>query len=394
MKQMRNLSNYLVISLIIFHFASPAKSLQYRNYQAFDYYEALENIQTSVISDEIFEQINFLAINDDVIGENEPLEENAKNIKEDYERWSIEEFLIAGERRYTLTGELPYKESHIKPLNFALFTGTYVTFMVAQHYLQMKTIWQEQGKFHILEDGPYAMYSDKAGHFFGCYFTSYMMTEGFLQAGLSWDASTFWGAMMGLSYSTYVEILDGHAKDWGFSPSDFYANFAGFSMYLGQHYFPFLQNFTPKFQYVPARWHGEKSREPAYFFIDDYSSHTLWMSVNVYNLLPEQMQPYWPSWLELAFGYAVRGLCDKATREQGLCEPRKSDKWVDDYYFGSPRYVIALDYNLIRLLPDGGNLWNWFRQTLNYIKLPSPAIEFGPNTKFYIVYPFHLQLKL
>jgi len=376
-------------------FAKPILANQLLIAYAFDYEVALAQISSEAAMDSSFASLyNNLSDKEQSFDQNSGADTSEfQSIKKDFERWSAEEFTMADYRRYTLTGELPYKVTHIKPLNFGLFTGTYIAFMVGQHYLQMKTIWQEQGKFHILEDGHYAMYSDKAGHFFGCYFTSYMMTEGFLQAGLSWNASTFWGAIMGLSYSTYVEILDGHAVDWGFSPTDFYANFAGFSMYLGQHYIPFLQNFTPKFQYVPAQWHGERPRQPAYFFIDDYSSHTLWMSVNVYNLLPESMQSYWPPWLELAFGYAVRGLCDKHQQANGLCHPRKTDKWVEDY-FGSPRYVIGLDYNLVKLLPDGGNLWNWLRQSLNYIKFPSPAIEFGPNTKFYIAYPFHLQFKM
>ncbi|MDR3628245.1 MAG: hypothetical protein P4L45_15485, partial [Ignavibacteriaceae bacterium] len=57
------------------------------------------------------------------------------------------------------------------------------------------------------------------------------------------------------------------------------------------------------------------------------------------------------------------------------------------------RYVIGLDYNLVRLLPDGGWFWNWFRQTLDYIKFPAPALEFSPGgTKFKLLYPFKISL--
>lgn len=316
-------------------------------------------------------------------------EESDANIQQDFERWSQEEYTLAGMPRYTLTGDIPYKSTHIKPLNFGLFTGTLVGFMALQHKYQMETIWKEQTDFKIMEDGKYAMYADKAGHFFGCFLTSYAMTEGFLQGGLSWETATWAGTAFGLSYSTYVEILDGYGKNWGFSPSDFYANFAGAALHLGQYYFPVLQNFTPKFQYFPADWHNEKKRYPHFIFIDDYSSHTLWLSVNVHNFLPESIKDYWPRWLELSFGYAVRGLCDTSQVSLGKCKPCSKDKWVDGFYFGSPRYIIALDYNLIHLLPEGGRFWNWARQTLNYFKLPSPAIEFGPTTKFYLVYPFH-----
>ncbi len=319
--------------------------------------------------------------------------DNSNIISDDYERFSHEEFSLAGSPRYTLTGDLPYKTTHIKPLNFGIFTGVFSGFMIAQHIIQMNTIWKEQGKFKFQEDGPYALYADKAGHVFGCFLTSYALTEGFLQSGLSWEASTVWGSIVGLSYSTYVEILDGYGKDWGFSPTDFYADVVGSTFQLAQYYVPFLQNFTPKFQYFPADWHGEKKRHPSSMFIDDYSSHSLWLSVNVHNLLPRSAQDYWPSWLELAFGYAVRGICDKSEVAAGNCIPCKGDTWVDDYYFGSRRFMISLDYNLIKMLPDnGGNFVNWLKQTFNYFKLPSPTLEFGPTTKFYLVYPFHIQL--
>jgi|YNPMSStandDraft_1061717.scaffolds.fasta_scaffold00017_12 hypothetical protein len=318
---------------------------------------------------------------------------NSANAHKDYERWEQSQFSIAGSPRYTITGDLPYKETHIKPLNFWLFTGTLGVFMYYQHKLQMETIWKEQGNFKIQEDGKYAMYADKAGHIFGCYLTSYFMTEGFLQSGLSWETATIVGTTLGLSYSAYVEVLDGYGKQWGFSPSDFYADVAGAALHIGQFYLPYLQNFTPKFMYFPANWHNEQKRYPHDMFIDDYSSHTLWLSANIKNMLPEKVGKYIPPWLELSFGYAVRGLCDTLQASMGKCKPCSGDRWVDGFYFGSPRYIIALDYNLIHLLPEGGKFWNWLRQTLNYFKLPSPAIEFGRVTKVYLLYPFHFKIK-
>lgn len=258
--------------------------------------------------------------------------------------------------------------------------------MVGQHIVQSNTIWNERSEFKFREDGEYALWADKAGHFFGTYLSSYFFTEGFLQAGLSYDASNIWGTILGLSYTTYVEIMDGYGEKWGFSPSDFYMDIAGAAFYLGQHYVPFLQNFTPKFTYVPANWHGNKKRVPSDMFIDDYSSHTLWLSVNVHNLLPRDMQDYWPSWLELSFGYAVRNLCAPGYD----CDPSVSYP-VSDVAWGNQRYIIALDYNLVELLPDGSNFWNWFRQSINLFKLPSPAVEFGRGgTRFYLLYPFKL----
>jgi hypothetical protein len=60
--------------------------------------------------------------------------------------------------------------------------------------------------------------------------------------------------------------------------------------------------------------------------------------------------------------------------------------------FGSPRFIIALDYNLVKLLPDGGSFWNWFKQTLNFWKFPSPAIEIGEQVRFFLFYPFTINI--
>ncbi len=57
------------------------------------------------------------------------------------------------------------------------------------------------------------------------------------------------------------------------------------------------------------------------------------------------------------------------------------------------RFVIGIDYNLVELLPDGVPFWNWLKQSLNYIKLPAPAIEFSnQGTKFMILYPFTISI--
>lgn len=305
--------------------------------------------------------------------------------------FSQEEFQYAGVPRYTITGRMPLKETKINALNFSIFAGVFTGFMVGQHIAQMETIWKEQGEFKFYEDGRYALWADKAGHIFGCYFTSYMLSELFMMSGFSWDAATLWGGLLGLGYSTYVEILDGYGKNWGFSPSDWYADVAGAALFIGQKYFPVLQNFTPKFMYVPANWHGELKRKPSDFFIDDYSSHSLWLSVNVYNLLPDKLKQYWLPWLEISFGYAARNLCDPINPEN-QCDPNRSFAMYEDVW-GSPRFIIALDYNLAQILPDGPKFWNWLRQSLNYFKFPSPAIEIGRETRFYLLYPFSLNIK-
>lgn len=301
---------------------------------------------------------------------------------------SDKDFMYANNQRYTLMGHNPLKETDIKLWPTVAMGGIVSGLFYLQHIWQKETIWKETSHFKFMEDGMYALYADKGGHIFGAYYTSYFWTEAFFTIGMDFDLATILGGAMGMGYLTYVEILDGFGTKWGFSPSDFYTDIIGAGWYLGQHYVPFLQNFTPKFTYVPAPWHGDRHRKPSDMFIDDYSSHTLWVNININNMLPDNIEKYWPDWLDISLGYAARNLCEG-------CEPGYATlhKIEGGMVYGDREYIISLDYNLVKLLPDGGSFWNWFKQSLNYIKFPAPAIVFGDKKpQLYLLYPFSLNL--
>jgi len=303
----------------------------------------------------------------------------------------INEFKYADNQRYTLSGDLPLKETKIKILPAVIFGTGLTTVFIAQHIGQLRTIWDTLGEFKFQEDIEQDFFVDKYGHMFGSYFTSYLLSETLMECGLSYDAAAVWGGVLGLTYSTYVEVLDGFGVKWGFSPSDFYSDVLGSAFFIGQHYIPFLQNFTPKFMYFPADWHLDEPRMPHYMFIDDYSSQTFWLSVNVYNLLPEAAKDYWLPWLQISFGYAARNIVDVFHYPELMDKYKPITDVEKEFVWGSPRYIIALDYDLTKILPDGPGFWNWLRQSLMFFKFPSPAIEFSNSkTRFYLVYPFKL----
>jgi hypothetical protein len=97
------------------------------------------------------------------------------------------------------------------------------------------------------------------------------------------------------------------------------------------------------------------------------------MSADVHNLLPEGAQNSYPRWLNLAVGYGARNLG----------------------YPNQTRFaVIGIDINLARLLPEGGPTWNWIRQTLQFVMVPAPTLEFKTISKpqGYVFYPFKIKL--
>lgn len=295
----------------------------------------------------------------------------------------LSSFTYAGERRYIIDGSLPTTTTQIKPLNASIFGALFLGSVIALHIHQSNAWWsKDRGNFHFQEDWVSALQVDKAGHAFGGYISAYAMSEGLMASGFSWNSATLWGSVFGLAYQTYVETEDGFAKDWGFSPSDWYFDAIGPIFFLAQHNVPALQNITPKWQYVPSQWTGkpELNGRPK-TFIDDYNSSTFWWSVNVYNLLPKKLKNYWVPWLSIAVGYGADAV-----------DVRYDPNQPPDQ-LSTRRFVIGLDYNLVEILPDGGSFWNWLRQSLNYIKLPGPTLEFnGSGTKFYLFYPFKISL--
>ncbi len=283
------------------------------------------------------------------------------------------DFFKAGLPRTTIVGDLPPLENNIQPIPTALVGVAYGAMFYGLHELQANAWWKdERGPFHFEDDWDYALQSDKAGHFTAAYSMSTAFGEALLASGFSWEAATHYGGAMGLLYQTYVETEDGYGTRWGFSVTDMAANTIGSAYYIAQYHYPYLYNFSPKWQYIPAEWIGQKPIPHPTAVVDDYNSSTFWVSVNVHNMLPEHLQQYWVPWLEIAVGYGASNI-----------------GYPGEEY---RRVVIGLDYNLAELLPEGGSFWNWIKQNANLLKFPAPAVEFGKVTRFRLMYPFSIKL--
>jgi hypothetical protein len=288
---------------------------------------------------------------------------------------TLKPFTYAGTKRYTVDGEPPNSKSHIDFVPAAITVGV-VGGACTGIYLYQKNAWWSDNRadFHIQEDGAYSLYADKLGHFYGGYIVSYLIGEGIIASGVPFRTATALGALGGMLYQTFVEIQDGYGSNWGFSPSDAIANYLGAWYYLAQHEIPVLQNFTPKVQFVPSRWVGDRPMVHETAVFDDYHSMTYHLSFEMDNILPNSFKQFWPNWLNLSIGYNVRNM---------------------EYFdaVGNPlierNIVIGLDYNLTKLIPEtNSNLINWLVQTFNHYKFPSPAIVIGKDVKFALMFPF------
>lgn len=333
-------------------------------------------VSNSEVSDSCFRDFSMLSIDNP---ENDSSVMMIANIKP-YTTETIpislfKPYTYAGYKRYTVDGEAPNSKQSIDWVP-ATITAGIAGGACTGLYLYQKNAWWSDNKsaFHIQEDGNYSLHADKLGHFYGGYVVSYLIGEGIIASGVPLRTAHAIGALGGMMYQTFVEIQDGYGSNWGFSPSDAIANYLGAWYYLAQHEVPVLQNFTPKVQFVPSRWVGDKPMKHETAVFDDYHSMTYHLSVEMENILPQTVKNFWPDWLNLSIGYNVRNMEYFDAQGNSLIERN---------------IVIGLDYNLTRLIPEtNSNIVNWLVQTFNHYKFPSPAIVIGKDVKFAIMFPF------
>jgi hypothetical protein len=284
------------------------------------------------------------------------------------------EYRYAGGPRYTMNGKLPYRETNIQPATLATFGGALLALAGTITWYQQA--WypdSTKAPFHFQTDWGYSKQFDKAGHMYGGWMSSYCSYEAFIASGLDQEDAAFWGMLGGLFFQTVMEVEDGFFS-YGFDPTDALSNAIGAGYFYAQQRVPVLQYFNPKWSFGPnprdsAR---EASQIRSRIIVDDYDRQDVWLSAKVHYLLPESLQPYWPKWLCLAVGAGARDV-----------ELRGYQPYREVH--------IALDYDLIEMLPDLGSFGNWLVQGLNNFKLlPAPALQVWPHVAFKLVYPFSL----
>ncbi|MFM8771239.1 MAG: DUF2279 domain-containing protein [Candidatus Kapaibacterium sp.] len=294
------------------------------------------------------------------------------------------EFTDAGRPRYTFTGSTPRRVTDVQLLPTAVIGTAYTGLIVGLQMQMSDSWWGRSGAFHVQEDGDYARYLDKAGHFFTGFTMSTIMGDALMECGFDYTTSTWLGASVGLAYMTMVEIQDGYAVTWGFSPSDALSNFTGAAFYAARNLVPALQNVTPRWSYVPAHLVGDRATtERPLTIFDDYNATTFWLNFNVENMLPTSLAAHWPDWMTISVGYGCRDYEVKNPAD-GSMRPVKR------------RMMIGIDYDWLKIIPESSvGVLNYVRQGLNYIRIPGPTLEFGDDgVRFAVLYPFAVVVPL
>ena len=240
-----------------------------------------------------------------------------------------------------------------------------------------------QSAFHFFNDESEWLQMDKAGHVFSSYTISKAGMRAMEWTGLNPNRSAWYGAGLGFAFVTAIEVFDGFSTQWGFSTTDIAANGLGTAIFISQQLGWHEQRVTLKYSFHQSDYSqyrpGTLGSDIASTNFKDYNGQTYWLCVNPYLFLGDNTK--FPRWLGISLGYGAEGMLGGHTNPalvNGNAVPE-----FDRYR----QYYLSVDFDLSKIRTRSKLLAGVFK-TINFIKLPAPAIEFNNNhkTKFYAFY--------
>lgn len=226
----------------------------------------------------------------------------------------------------------------------------------------------ERSKFHTINDNNEWLQMDKFGHVF----TSYQLGKHGAQllnwSGVSKNDQLLYGATLGFTFLTAVEVLDAYSKEWGFSWGDILANGAGTGLYVGQELLWNEQRITIKYSFHDTKYAKMRPDKLGETYLEqilkDYNGQTYWLSANIHSFFKESKIP---KWLNVALGYGANGM---------LTGTKDIDNPVLTSNQRYRQYYLSFDLNLNKIRTNSKLLRSVF-DVLNMIKIPFPTLEFN-----------------
>lgn len=236
--------------------------------------------------------------------------------------------------------------------------------------LSLNKLWYadyERSRFHSFNDNKEWLQMDKMGHAFSSYQLGRIGANLLHWSGAEKKEQLVFGATLGFTFLTAVEVLDGFSKEWGFSWGDMLANGAGAGLYIGQAVLWEEQRITLKYSFHRTRYakiNPEKLGHGLWEeFLKDYNGQTYWVSFNLHSFLNDHRIP---KWLNVALGYSGDGMViveNEAINTSIVQQDRQR------------QFFFSLDVDLSRMDPKSALLRSIF-DVLNVIKVPFPTVEF------------------
>lgn len=247
--------------------------------------------------------------------------------------------------------------THLNPVKFGALTGVTLGAVLFLHNLQKHAWWSgARGPFHIQNDWSYALSMDKIGHFMEGGLIEKTMKGAFEWSGMDGRTAMWFGALFSIGYMTDIEIEDGFARQWGYSPGDELANLSGDVFSIAQDMWKPLQTVNLKWGYIPSHDTLHKGDFP-----DDYNGQVFWLSFDIHSYFGGSMQKFWPKYLNFALGYGVKGYEDPVHGR------------IQNIYLG-------FDFDMRKIIPGDSSFMKFIKEFLNTFKvIPTPAIKWNTS---------------
>jgi uncharacterized protein YfiM (DUF2279 family) len=229
-----------------------------------------------------------------------------------------------------------------------------------------------RSKFQTIDDSNEWLQMDKMGHVFSSYQLGRAGANVLNWSGASKKNQLLYGATLGFTFLTVVEVLDGYSAEWGFSWSDMAANAAGTGLYVGQELLWDEQRITLKYSFHQTQYASQRPDKLGNGFFEevlkDYNGQTYWLSANIHSFFKDSKVP---KWLNIAVGYGAEGMLvgdNESVDNLGITQNPKR------------QYYLSLDVDLSRIKTNS-HLLKSILEVLNVIKVPFPALELDSNGK-------------
>ncbi len=239
-----------------------------------------------------------------------------------------------------------------------------------------------QSSFHFFNDNKEWLQMDKSAHITASYYIGLVGYGALRWSGVPERKAVWYGGMTGLVYLTAIEVMDGLSKKWGASPFDLVANTLGTTLFISQQLAWHEQKFVLKYSFHSspyARYNTDQLGSTLLQnIVKDYNGQTYWISANISSLGLQHTR--FPKWLNIAVGYGAEGMTG------GFSNPSEINSIQVPYSERYRQFYLAADIDLSRI-PVKSKTLKLILNTVGFIKIPMPAIEFNKNeVKFHPLY--------
>lgn len=256
-------------------------------------------------------------------------------------------------------------------------------FVYVSTLVGLSKLWYDnypKSNFHFINDNEQWLQVDKAGHVFSSYQIGRLGKEALQWSGLSRKNQLIYGATLGFTFLSAVEVLDGYSSNWGASVGDVAANAIGTSIFVSQELLWKEQRIIPKFSFHNTSYASVRPNVLGASYneqiIKDYNGQTYWLSFNLSSLSKSAKIP---KWFNVAVGYGGDGMLTGSEAFANTIFLPESKR--------HRQFYLSLDVDLVRIQTNSTLLKTLF-SVVNTIKIPSPTFEINGvgDVRFHYLY--------